>query len=208
MEKILVIGANGFTGTEVIKLLQETPQYMPVAMIRDKRQKKKFDGLGVLSVVGDLEKDLTLIVKGIDRIIYAAGPEKLEHVEVVQNGTIALIRAAKEAKVQKFVMLSSMGVRNADYLPDFMKPVMEAKARAEEYLRQHFNNYTIVRPGELTFSDATHKVEAALQTTVGKIGRKDVARVLVEALSDEIAANKTFEIIEGKTYLPDALKEI
>lgn len=73
MEKVLVAGANGGTGKEVIEILKNRPDFEPIAMVRRKEQQATFDLQEVKSVVADLEGDLTEAVKGIDRVVFAAG---------------------------------------------------------------------------------------------------------------------------------------
>ena len=64
-----------------------------------------------------------------------------------------LVDASKEAKVNKFVMLSSMGednTFNGGELYDYLK----AKQNADEHLKSSSLDYVIVRPGNLTNDEA------------------------------------------------------
>ena len=60
MEKVLIAGANGTTGREIVKNLQDHSSYEPIAMIRKEEQQATFDNMNVKSVMGDLEGDLLL----------------------------------------------------------------------------------------------------------------------------------------------------
>ena len=70
--KVLVIGANGNTGTRVIRRLANGP-HDPVAMIRNPADRAKFDSLGVPTILADLEYPIDHAVQGCDAIIFAAG---------------------------------------------------------------------------------------------------------------------------------------
>src|SRR5699024_570416 len=105
METILVAGANGKTGREIIEILKGMPGYKPMAMIRKEEQKATFDLMEVDTVLADLEGDLRDAVKGVDRVIFAAGsgghtsPQKT--IDVDQEGAINLIDQSKAANVHK-----------------------------------------------------------------------------------------------------------
>ena len=72
-ENVLVAGANGTTGKLIVSYLRESQYYNPVAMVRKQEQQKQFKIQEVDTVLGDLEKDLSRAVKGIDKVIFAAG---------------------------------------------------------------------------------------------------------------------------------------
>lgn len=212
MEKVLVVGANGLTGTEVVKILKNHGQYDPIAMIRDASQKSKFDDIGIETRLGDLEKDLSHVVEGIDKIIFAAGagsktgPEKT--VAVDQEGAKKLIDEAGKHEIKKFVMLSSMGA-DAPESHEQMKQYLEAKHNADEHLKNSKLNYTIVRPGGLVNGDHQGHIHAGEKLNeTGKITREDVAQVLITALDHAQVRNKTFEIVNGDKSIEEALAEL
>ena len=68
------------------------------------------------------------------------------------QGVKNLIEAAQQAAVQRFVLVSSLGIERKDELPFNLLNaygVLDAKAMAEDTLRASGLNYTIVRPGRL-----------------------------------------------------------
>lgn len=213
METILVAGANGKTGREIIEILKGTPGYKPLAMIRDKNQEGTFEMLEVETYLADLEGDLRGAAKVADKIIFAAGsgpdtpPEKT--IDVDQNGAINLIDQAKANDVKKFVMLSSMGADDPESGPEGLTHYLKAKKEADDHLKACFMEYSIVRPGHLTTDEKTNKIKAGEKLNEsGKISRKDVAQVLVDCLQDGIAQNKSFEILNGEMGIELALREI
>lgn len=213
METILVAGANGKTGKEIIALLKDSPNYKVLAMIRKEEQQAYFDLMDVKTVVADLEGDLREAVKGVDRVIFAAGSgghtsqQKTEDVD--RDGAINLIDQSKAAGVKKFVMLSSMGSDKPSDGSMELQPYLEAKKAADEHLQASFLDYTIIRPGQLTEGKKTNKIEAAKKLNKsGTISRKDVAQVLVNCLPPNMVQNKTFEILNGNKAIALALEEV
>lgn len=212
MEKILIAGATGSTGKRIIEILNNSQSFEPVAMIRKEEQKTIFDDMEVKWVLGDLEGDVSEAVKGVDKIIFAAGsggstgPEKTTAVD--QEGAIKLIDAAKKAKVKKFIMLSSMGADDPSAHKD-LQHYLEAKAAADEHLRKSKLKYTILRPGRLTDDMGLGKVNLAEKLDeLGEISRDDVAFLLIMSLADPLLPNMTAEAIEGKEPIKSAMIEL
>ena len=209
-ENILVAGANGTTGKKIVSYLKESQYYNPVAMVRKEEQQEQFKIQNIETVLGDLEKDLSEVVKGIDKVIFAAGsgghtgPEKTTAVD--QEGAKSLIDASKKAGVKKFVMLSSI---NADdpSSSDKLQHYLEAKKNADEHLKNSGLQYTIVRPGSLTNDAGKREIKAAKKVDYGEITRDDVAYTLVHVLNDDVAQNAVFEMIEGDTRIEEAIKQ-
>ncbi len=213
MENILIAGATGDTGKRVIEILNNSENFSPLAMIRKEEQRQMFEDMEVEAILGDLEKDVSHTMKGVDKVIFAAGSggdtsdEKTTKVDL--EGAKKLIDAAKEAKVKKFVMLSSMGADDPSKNED-LRHYLEAKHEADEYLKKSGLNYTIVRPGALTDDLGLAKVEVAKGSLNkrGEISRDDVAFILVMSLADPLVKNMTFEAIEGNEPIKSALIDL
>lgn len=212
MEKILIAGANGQTGKRVIEILNSSQSFKPVAMIRDEKQKEVFEDMGVETVLADLEKDVEHAVKGIDKVIFAAGSGghtgEDKTLAVDQNGAIKLIDASKKAGVKKFVMLSSMGADEPSK-HEKLKVYLEAKHKADEHLKNSGIPYSIIRPGALTDDLGLAKVKLAEKLNKqGEISRDDVAFLLVMSLADPLVKNKTIEAVEGDESIKSAIIDI
>ncbi|WP_026752800.1 SDR family oxidoreductase [Sediminibacter sp. Hel_I_10] len=208
MEQILVAGANGTTGKKIIDLLENSQLYSPVAMIRKKEQEEQFTKRGIQTILADLEEDIQDVTTGMDKVIFAAGSGGKKVTAVDQEGAKKMMDAAKKHDCKKFVMLSSIGAdqpEKADQLQDYLK----AKHNADEYLLKSDLKYTIVRPGSLNNDHGTGKIKLAKHLdNSGSISRDDVAQTLVSALHDDVANNKTFEILNGDTLIADAMNTI
>lgn len=212
MEKVLVVGANGTTGKKIVDILDKYRNYEPVAMIRNQDQAEQFKKKDIETVMGDLEKNVSHTVTRIHKIVFAAGSggdtSKEKTTAVDQEGAKKLIDLAEIAGIRKFVMLSAMGADNPEQSED-LQHYLEAKQNADEHLRKSGMDYSIVRPGALTNDEGTGKIKLSSKLNErGKITREDVAETLVAVLHDDIATNKTFEILQGDTEIDDAVKTI
>lgn len=207
MENVLVAGANGATGKQVVDILKNSQYFNPIAMVRKESQLEQFKNENIDTVLGDLTKDLTHVVEDVDKVVFAAGSGGKNVVEVDQEGAKRLIDVSKMANVNKFVMLSSMGANNPEVMPD-LKDYLQAKQNADKHLRESNLKYAIIRPGTLKNEEGKGKIEIAENelNKQGEISRADVAQTLVRALHDDAPKNKTFEILEGETLIGKAFE--
>lgn len=212
MERVLVVGATGQTGKRIIEILNSSSTFEPYAMIRNEEQRQMFEDMDVETVMGDLENDVDQTTQGMDKVIFAAGSGgktgEDKTIAIDQNGAIKMIEASKKAKVKKFVMLSSMGADKPESNKE-LKVYLEAKQTADEYLKNSGLAYTIVRPGALNDDLGLAKVKLAEKLDEqGEISRDDVAFLLVMSLADPLVKNKTFEALEGKESIKNAIIEL
>lgn len=201
MENVLIAGANGGTGRELIDILHVKDNFRPVAMVRKEEQIEHFEKLGIKTVLADLEDDLDKALEDIDRVIFVAGSGsstgKEKTLSVDRDGAEELIDAAKKKGVKKFVMLSAMGADDPDENSE-MYIYMRSKHEADEHLKFSGLDYTIIRAGALTDKPASGNIKVAKKLEEqGEIPRHDVAQVLTYCLEDEMLKNKIVEVIEG-----------
>lgn len=212
MEKVLIVGANGTTGKQIVMKLKDSSKFEPVAMVRKEDQKAQFETENIQTILGDLEKDLTHVVKDVDRVVFAAGSgggtSDEKTIVIDQESAKRLIDVSKLSGIKKFVMLSSIGAGHPED-SDSLQVYLKAKHLADEHLKASGLTYTIVRPGTLKNDDAVGKIETRDQFEEGgKISRADVAETLATVVSDDYAQNAIFEMIEGETPIKDALKAL
>ncbi|APG60623.1 SDR family oxidoreductase [Christiangramia salexigens] len=212
MENILIAGATGDTGKRVIEILNNSESFNPLALIRKEEQRQIFDDMEVETVMGDLEGDVSHVMKGIDKVIFAAGSGSKtgedKTTAVDEKGAMKLVDAAKNANVKKFIMLSTMGTDNPEQNKD-LEHYLKAKKKADDYLKESGLTYTIVQPGRLTDDLGLAKVKVAEKLNeMGEISRDDVAFILVMSLADPLVKNMSFEALEGEESIKSALIEI
>ncbi len=205
-KNVLVAGANGTTGRIIIDILQKSNTYKPVAMVRKQEQKERFESEHVTTILADIEEDLSQVVTQIDKIIFAAGSKGKNVDGVDQEGAKRLTDAAKQAGIEKFVMLSSMGADNPSQNKE-LEVYLQAKQNADEHLRASGLGYSIVRPGQLTNENGKGRIELGFKLSKsGSISRADVAKTLVEVLDSDVMQNQTFELLEGETSIENAVR--
>ena len=205
---ILVVGATGGTGKEVVRQAREAG-YKVRALVRDADKARAQLGSDVELVVGDVRTGagVAAAVRGVDYVVSALGsnvrndpsntPERVDY-----GGVRDLVNAAASAKVKHFVLVSSMGVTHDDHpLNKMFGNILVWKRKGEEAVRASGVPYTIVRPGGLLDTPGGKAGIRAFQgddlKNNGRIPRADVAAVCLNALGNRRAASKTFEIVSG-----------
>ncbi|MFZ0076380.1 MAG: SDR family oxidoreductase [Exiguobacterium undae] len=206
---ILIIGANGTTGRKMVELISKQGQHQAIAVVREENQINDLIALGASEVrLGDLTKDVTGVVKDADVVIFAAGAggasEELTRA-VDQDGAIKVIDAAKANGIERFLMLSSVG---ADHPQGDLKVYLESKGAADRHLKESGLDYTIVRPGPLSYDEPTGTIETKehFESYEGReVPRDDVAALFV-TLIDHPTQTRQFEVLSGPFPIAEALR--
>ena len=209
LDTILVAGATGTTGREILRLARSRVDTVR-ALTRSPDAAAGLQTAGADEVfVDDLlaPNDLSAAVVDVDAVLSAVGtaPTALRSgppfVDGVGNRT--LVSAAADAGVDSFVMESAIGVGSEPSSPlatafnTFIGPIQAAKATAESAIRDAEIRHTIFRPGVLTNGPRTDLVTAAEPGAKlwGTISRADVARLMLSAPVTPDAEDRTFEIV-------------
>lgn len=209
---ILVVGANGKIGKQVVKFIQESDEHQARAMIRKPQQASFFEQLGADTVITDLEDDISEIAKaaeGVDAVVFTAGSgahtgaDKTILIDL--DGAVKTMEAAKQAGVKRFVLISSFDTRREKWIGGSFKPYVAAKYYADMWLKSTDLDYTLIHPGILTDEPGTGKVNAAFETDRAEIPREDVAHVILAALNDDSTIGKEFQVIAGDTDIKKAV---
>ena len=212
---VLVIGANGKIGKQLVKLLSESGEHRATAMIRDEKQKPDFEIMGAMTVVADLEdrtETIALAMEGMDAVVFTAGsgghtgPDKTLLIDL--DGAAKSVEAARQTGVGRFLMVSAIGADDRERWSDQIKPYYVAKHHADKILLASGLDYTIVRPGLLLDKPGTGRISAAEHLEPGGVPREDIARVLYEALGTETTRNRSFDVTSGDTPVREALANL
>ncbi|MDR6226004.1 SDR family oxidoreductase [Desmospora profundinema] len=211
--RILVIGANGQIGQQVVKRLASAGHEVR-AMIRDPEHAARMEELGGHPVIADLEKDFSHAVQGVGAIYFTAGsgahtgPDKTLSVD--RDGAIRSIEEAEQRGVERYIMLSSLRSQRPEEGPEKIRHYLEAKKAADERLMKTDLNYTIVRPGRLSNEEGTGQVALArnLPFYPDPIPRADVAQVLAMVLEQPATYRTGFDLLPGETPIPEAVRSL
>eukprot|EP00210_Caulerpa_lentillifera_P001402 g1347.t1 len=197
---ILVTGGGG-VGLETVKLLRDMGAWTYMLQRSDIRR-TELEALNVIIVKADaldeakLEEQI-LKIDGLDAVVSALGGTKNDP-KVDSIGNVNLIRAAVKAKVQKFVLVSSVGAGGSissisESGFKYLEPVLIEKTKAEEELKTHGQEleYVIIRPAHLFSKPGTGCGVLTEDVEVGgRLHREDCAKLIVEALFSNRTSNK------------------
>lgn len=225
MKKVLVVGANGKIGRQVVDKLHENSDYDVYAGLRKDDQIAERKGKGIHAVKVDLEGELTALeeaAKGMDAIVFSAGSggstgdDKTILVDL--DGAVKMMLAAQNQGVKRFVMVSSMfsNVRDIWSYGRYENagvgnPYFAAKHYADEALQASDLDYTIIRPSTLQDDAGTGKISLAEQFTnhderTMKIPREDVAETIIAVLGNDHTIGKTFDLDTGDTSIAEVVE--
>jgi uncharacterized protein YbjT (DUF2867 family) len=213
---VLVVGGHGKVGLRLLELLAHDGN-LARGLIRNPEHAADLEAVGAYPVVEDLEVDaasqLDAAVAGSDAVVFAAGagpgsgPARKRTVDL--GGAVKLLESCRRTGVERYVMVSAMGVdRPADFPPE-MEPYLDAKREADDALRSSGLAFTIVRPGGLTDEAGTGLIEVASPLDhYGKVTRHDVAATLLETLRRPGTAGVTFDLLNGSIAIPQAVESL
>jgi uncharacterized protein YbjT (DUF2867 family) len=213
--KVLVVGANGQIGKQLIQLLKESNEYTVRAMVRKEDQVHEFEQNGVEAVIADLEGSVEDIVKaasGCDAIVFTAGSgghtgaDKTLLIDL--DGAGKTIEASEKANIKRFVMVSALQAQTRENWNEKIKPYYVAKHYADKMLMHSNLTYTIIRPGGLLNEQGTGKISVGENLTRMTISREDVARTIFACLKEKHTYNQSFDLVSGDELIADALKKL
>jgi uncharacterized protein YbjT (DUF2867 family) len=213
--KVLVVGANGQIGKQVVTFLKESSEHTVKALVRKEEQAKEFKESEIETVLGNLEgtvEELADAAKGCDAIVFSAGSgghtssDKTLLIDL--DGAVKTVEAAEQAGVKRFIMVSALQAHNRANWNEGLMPYYAAKHYADRMLTQSDLQYTIVRPGGLLNEPGKGKVEATENLEGGTIPREDVAKTILAVLEAENTYHKSFDLVSGDTPIEDAVKKL
>lgn len=203
---VLLIGATGSIGRPVAAEASRRG-YRLRALVRDRDRAARILPDAVELVAGDVTRPETLraAVEGIDAVVLtvnADGGGKAASEAVYYTATRDLLDAIGSARV-RIALMTTIGVTVRDGAYNRANEGHEWKRRAERLVRASGQDYTIVRPGWFDYNGSDEQKLVMLQGDTrrsgtprdGAVGREQIARVLVDSLSNDAANRKTFELV-------------
>ncbi|KJH71041.1 SDR family oxidoreductase [Aliterella atlantica] len=189
---ILVTGATGNNGSEIVKLL--AAQNIPVrAMVRDRQQASAIAAPNVAVVEADFDRPETLLaaLNGVERAFLVTNSS-----ERAQAQQMAFVELAKQSGVAHIVKLSQ-------YAANTNSPVrfLRYHAAVEAAIRASGMAYTFLRPN--LFMQSLLNFRRAIATKnafYAAIGDAKVSAVDVRDIAEVAVATLTASGHEGKTY--------
>ncbi len=206
--KILVAGGTGFVGTAIVHALRARELEVRV-LARHPERVASLESLGVEVVRGDLTDagSLTPAVEGCSHVvnlvaIIKGAPDDFER--VMTRGTAALIAAAREGGVERFVQMSALGTNEQT---STMVPYYAAKWAMEREVQASGLEYVLVRPSfvfgrggalptfirQVRFSPVVVVIGSGTQR-IQPVWLEDVAQFFATIIDDARAPGRTWEL--------------
>jgi uncharacterized protein YbjT (DUF2867 family) len=199
---ILITGASGNVGKEVLKQITQTGVEVRAAFQSVSKAGGAPSGVEIVAVDYNQAESLQTALKGVDRV-FLVGPPTAE-LTVLERNAMDVIA---QSDVRRVVKLSAMGGREAVF--------PRQHAQSEEYIQATGVPYTFLRPNGfmqnmINYNAPTINTQSAFYGSEGdgrvsQIDIRDVAAVAVKTLTEDGHVGKAYTLTG-----PDALtnKEI
>ena len=213
MTTLAITGATGFVGGALVERALAAGNRVRALTRRTQRPRE-----GVVWIDGalDLAASLATLVEGADAIVHVAGvvntPTRAGFVAGNVEGTRAMIAAAQDAGVRRFVHVSSLSAREPD-----LSMYGWSKAEAEMLVQASGLDWSIVRPsgvygpGDMEMRDLFRaaRLGIALLPPRGKVSLiavDDLARLLL-ALATNSVPPAIYEVDDGHVLTHAAMAQ-
>ncbi len=210
MRKVLVAGATGRCGRLVVDRLAQLA--IPTRILtRERSRAAALTASEVVVGTALAPDDCQQATDGCSAVICVLGDHVVSAGRPIVDGEgiINLGAAALRSGATRFVVVSSLGVGESwGTIPLFVRwwfrwrglmPILEAKARSEDWLQASSLRWTVLRPGMLT--NFPMRAEPLLLPASGRAPgittRQGVADVTIRCLESEASVNQVLTVVDG-----------
>lgn len=217
MANIVIIGGHGKVALLLAPILTARGDTV-TSVIRSAEQAIDVAATGATPLLLDVEHaalaEIAAVIRGADAVVFSAGAgggDPARTYAVDRGAAIRCIRAAEEAGVRRFIMVSYLGAGPNHGVPedDSFFPYAEAKAAADTALRASHLDWTILMPGLLTLDEPTGTIDPAPSVRgAGQnsgTSRANVAQVAAAALAESATIGKDVPFTDGDVPIAEAL---
>jgi uncharacterized protein YbjT (DUF2867 family) len=197
---ILITGASGNVGREVLKQIAETGTSVRAAFQSMSKAASAPKGVEVAVVDYEQPETMRAALKGVDKV-FLVGPPTTQLVALERSA----INTIRQTEVRHVVKLSAMGGRAATF--------PRQHAESEDYIRSSGVAYTFLRPNGfmqniLLYSGDSIRTQNAFygsegEGRVSQIDIRDIAAVAVKTLTESGHEMKTYTLT-GPAALPNS----
>lgn len=213
--RIVIAGGHGQIARRLERLLSGRGDQV-AGLIRAPGQAGDLLADGAEPVVCDLESaevaEVARHLQGADAAVFAAGAGPgsgaARKDTMDRAGAVLFADACERAGVRRLIVVSAM--RTDVDPPPGMDAVfasyLRAKSAADADIRARDGlDWTVLRPGRLTDAPGTGRVALGDRTGRADVTRDDVAAVLLALLDEPATAQRTLELVNGDTPIPEAV---
>ncbi|MEW1810046.1 SDR family oxidoreductase [Pseudarthrobacter phenanthrenivorans] len=214
MTRIAIIGGHGKVALLLSELLTGEGHSV-TSFIRNPDHSADVAATGAVPAVLDVEHsttaDIAEALKGHDAVVWSAGagggnPERTYAVD--RDAAIRSMHAAEQAGVDRYVMVSYFGAGKDHGVPESNSffAYAEAKAAADEHLRNSGLAWTILGPSALTDGPGTGRIHVdPSPEEEADTSRVNAAIVAAAVLDLPHTAGRTIEFCDGRLPVAAAL---
>ena len=197
--KILVLGATGGTGREIVREAG-VQGHSVVALVRSKAKAVELDAVELVEGDARDEQALSRALEGCSGAISSLGTplSPFREVTLLSIATRALVKAMERKNVRRLVCITGLGAGDSRghggflfdrlFFPLLLRKVYADKDRQEDIVRASQLDWVLVRPVVLNDKPARGTVQARTDLSGihgGKVARRDVASFVVQQLTDD-----------------------
>ena len=212
---VAIAGARGKIALRLAPLLAAEGDRV-IGLIRNPEHTTEVSQAGASPIVCDLERatveEIATAVKDADAVVFAAGAGPGSGAErkltLDRDGAVKFLRAATQADVPGFLIISSLGAEAPPPGDDVLSVYLRAKAEADQAVQASDRKWTILRPGPLTDDPGTRRVRIESAPFQGQVPRDDVAAVLARLLHDDRFSHRMFYVNSGEDPIEQALERV
>ena len=216
MSRIVIVGGHGKVALRLARILVDRGDEV-TSIIRNPDHAAEVAVQGATPLVADVEtlsaQELASRFAGHDAVVWSAGagggnPDRTYAVD--RDAAIRSMDATESAGVERYVMVSYLGSgrdHGVDPANSFFA-YAEAKAAADEHLRQSSLDWTILAPGGLTLDPPTGRIAVGYELQGGTVGRDDVAQVAATVLGADATIGKIIPFVTGETPIDEAIANL
>ncbi|GLB50339.1 NAD(P)-dependent oxidoreductase [Neptunitalea lumnitzerae] len=205
--KIIVFGANGAVGSEIVKQALELG-YIVTAFVRSAEKLGALHHKNLRIELGDAaqKEDVEKAINGHDAVLCALGDGRKGIIRT--TGTRNIIVAMEQLHVQRFICQTTLGMGDSYHNLNafwkyfmfgfFLKRAFEDHKQQEQLIANTNLAYTLVRPSALTDGGITNQFKrgfgADQKKLTLKISKADVASFMLAQLQSKQYIQKSVSI--------------